>query len=199
MLNGRRLAPSGIGTAVDLKNLPQALIESVEIVTGGASAVYGSDAVSGVVNFTVREDFDGLGLDTSAYTTEEGDSTIYDLNVAWGHNFASGSGNITLFGGYYDRGETYADARAFTAVPWIDSTFGGELLQGGSPRVPEGALTDPGVDFGSGPAWTLFDPDGNPREFIDPDHRYNYAPANFLQIPLRRYNAGRFFHRDLTA
>jgi len=197
MLNGRRLAPSGIGTAVDLNNLPQALIESVEVVTGGASAVYGSDAVSGVVNFTLRDHFEGFGLDTSAYTTEQGDSAIYDLNIAWGHNLAGG-GNITLYGGYYDRDATYADARAFTAVPWIDSTFSGELFQGGSPRVPAGLLADPEVDFGNGPASTIFDPDGNPREFIDPDDYYNYAPANFLQIPLTRYNAGLFFHNELT-
>ena len=198
MLNGRRLAPSGIGTAVDLNNLPQALIESVEIVTGGASAVYGSDAVSGVVNFTLREHFEGFGLDTSVYTTEEGDSAIYDVNLAWGQNFA-GDGNITLYGGYYDREETYADARAFTSVPWIDSTFSGELLQGGSPRVPEGLLADPDIDFGNGPNRTIFDPDGNPREFADPDDRYNYAPANFLQIPLTRYNAGLFFHHEITS
>ena len=97
MLNGRRLAPSGIGTAVDLNNLPQVLIEGAEIITGGASTVYGSDAVSGVVNFTIRDDFDGFGLDVSAYSTEEGDSSIYDLNVAYGHNFASGLGNITFY------------------------------------------------------------------------------------------------------
>ena len=65
MLNGRRLSPSGIGTSVDLNNLPQALIKDVEIVTGGASAVYGSDAVSGVVNFNIRTDFEGFGLDAS--------------------------------------------------------------------------------------------------------------------------------------
>jgi len=197
MLNGRRLAPSGIGTAVDLNNLPQALIESVEIVTGGASAVYGSDAVAGVVNFTLRDHFEGFGLDTSAYATEKGDSRIYDLNLAWGRNFAGG-GNITLYAGYYDRAATYAGARAFTAIPWTDTGETGELEQGGSPRVPAGLLVDPEVDFGSGPTWTIFDPDGNPREFIFPDDRYNYAPANFLQIPLTRYNAGVFFHNDLT-
>jgi len=55
MLNGRRLSPSGIGTAVDINNLPQALIDRVEIITGGATTVYGSDAVSGVVNFITRK------------------------------------------------------------------------------------------------------------------------------------------------
>jgi iron complex outermembrane receptor protein len=140
MLNGRRLAPSGIGTAVDLNNLPQALIQSVEIITGGASAVYGSDAVSGVVNFTLRDDFEGFGLDASTYMTEAGDSTIYDLNLAYGHNFSSGRGNITVFSGYYDREETYADAREFTSVPYQDDINTGQLIETGSPRVPDGVM-----------------------------------------------------------
>jgi iron complex outermembrane receptor protein len=201
MLNGRRLAPSGIGTAVDVNNLPQALIERVEVITGGASTVYGSDAVSGVVNFTIRDDFEGFGLDVSAYSTEKGDSNYYDLNLAFGHNFANDSGNITFFGGYYDREATYADAREFTSVPWWDSTWegeGGQLVQGGSARVPDGLLDFPWVDFGNGPASTIFDADGNPREYIEPDDTYNWAPANFLQIPLRRYNGGFLLNHELT-
>jgi iron complex outermembrane receptor protein len=198
MLNGRRLAPSGIGTAVDLNNLPQALIQSVEIITGGASAVYGSDAVSGVVNFTLRDDFEGFGLDASTYMTEAGDSTIYDLNLAYGHNFSSGRGNITVFSGYYDREETYADAREFTSVPYQDDINTGQLIETGSPRVPDGVMWVPGIDWGDGPADTIFDTDGNPREFIYPDDLYNYAPANFLQLPLRRYHGGFFLNYDLT-
>lgn len=198
MLNGRRLAPSGIGTAVDLNNLPQALIENVEIVTGGASAVYGSDAVSGVVNFTLREDYEGFGMDLSAYATAEGDSDIYDLNAVFGHNFANGRGNITVYGGYYDREATFADAREFTSVPYWDMFYDGELVEGGSPRVPEGAIFFPRIDYGNGPSDTIFDPDGNPRELIEPDDLYNYASANFLQIPLERYNGGLILHYDLT-
>ena len=198
MLNGRRLAPSGIGTAVDVNNLPQALIERIEVITGGASTVYGSDAVSGVINFTIRDDFDGFSLDASAYSTEKGDSNFYDLNLAYGHNFASGRGNITFFGGYYDREATYADAREFTSVPWWDNWWEGELVQGGSLRVPDGLLDYPWVDFGNGPAPTIFDADGNPREYVDPDDSYNWAPANFLQIPLRRYNGGFLLNHELT-
>jgi len=198
MLNGRRLSPSGVGSAVDVNNLPQALIESAEIITGGASTVYGSDAVAGVINFNVRQDFEGFGLDASAYMTEEGDSNIYDLSLAYGHNFADGRGNITIFGGYYDREETYADARAFTSVPLTDDTWTGELSVTGSPSTPSGALGFPWVDFGNGPASTIFDPDGNPREFIEPDDLYNWAPWNYLQVPMSRYNAGLMFHHDLT-
>lgn len=196
MLNGRRLAPSGIGTAIDLNNLPQALIENVEIVTGGASAVYGSDAVSGVVNFNIRRDFDGFGLDFSTYATDKGDSQINDLNLVYGHNFDNGRGNISVYAGYYDREATYADKRRFTAVPWWDGIWDGELYEGGSARVSAAALWDPPVDWGSGPADTVFNADGSPREFADEDY-YNWAPWNYLQIPLRRYNGGVLANFDL--
>ncbi len=57
LMNGRRLAPSGVGSAIDVNNLPTALLDRVEIITGGASTVYGSDAIAGVVNFITRDDF----------------------------------------------------------------------------------------------------------------------------------------------
>jgi iron complex outermembrane receptor protein len=198
MLNGRRLSPSGIGTAVDINNLPQALIDRVEIITGGATTVYGSDAVSGVVNFITRNDFDGFGLDASAYMTEQGDSNAYDISLTYGHNFSSGRGNITVFASYLDREELLADARKLTSVPWFDDWDNGELFQGGSSRVPQGAVFFPEVDFGNGPAGAVFDTDGNPREFIDPNDRYNWAPWNYIQTPLERHSAGLFLNYDLT-
>ena len=198
MLNGRRLSPSGIGTAVDINNLPQALIDRVEIITGGATTVYGSDAVSGVVNFITRKDFDGFGVDASAYMTERGDSNSYDINLTYGHNFSNGRGNITVFASYLDREELFADQRELTSVPWFDDWDTGELVQGGSSRVPDGAVYFPEVDFGNGPAAAIFDTDGNPRELIDPDDRYNYAPWNYIQTPLERHTAGLFLNYDLT-
>ena len=197
MFNGRRLAPSGIGSAVDVNMLPQALIERVEVITGGAAAVYGSDAVSGVVNFIARDDFDGLTVDLGAYATEQGDSNAYDINAAYGHAFADGRGNVTLFGGYYDREETLADEREITSVPWFD-TWTGELVEGGSSRVPEGYISFPRVDYGNGAASTIFDNDGNPREYDASQDAYNWAPWNYLQIPLRRYNAGLLLNYDLS-
>ena len=76
LMNGRRLAPSGVGSAVDANNLPTALVDRVEIITGGASTVYGSDAIAGVVNFITRNDFEGLNIEGSYNTTEQGDATI---------------------------------------------------------------------------------------------------------------------------
>lgn len=197
MLNGRRLAASGIGSEVDVNMLPQALIERVEVITGGAAAVYGSDAVSGVVNFIARDDFDGLTMDLGAYATEQGDSNTYDINVAYGREIAGGRGHVTLFGGYYDREATYADAREFTSVPWYD-TWEGELIQNGSSAIPEGLIFFPRVDFGNGPSQTMFDNEGNPREYVSPDDAYNWAPWNYLQIPLQRLNAGLLLNYELN-
>jgi len=197
LLNGRRLAPSGVGGAVDVNNLPQALMERVEVITGGATTVYGSDAIAGVVNFITRDDFDGFALDTSAYMTEQGDSDIYDINVTWGHNFASGHGNVTLYAGYYDREPTFASQRAFTAESFFD-TWEGTIVAGGSGIVPAGAIFSPRVDFGNGPARTTFDSNGNPVEFDPETDYYNFAPVNYMQIPLRRSSGGVLFSYDLT-
>lgn len=190
LLNGRRLAPSGVGSAVDVNNLPRSLLARVEIITGGASTVYGSDAIAGVVNFITRQDFDGFGFDASYSVTGEGDSTIYDANFVYGHNLANGRGNITLFAGYYERKPTFASERKLTSVVYKADWNTGELFLGGSTVVPAGIVFFPAPDLGSGPAYMTWNQDGTPRSY-DPDNdSYNYAPVNYLQTPLTRYSAG---------
>ena len=199
MLNGRRLASSGIGSAVDANNLPNALTERVEIITGGASTVYGSDAIAGVVNVITRDDFDGIEINASGYMTEASDSESYDVNLAIGHNFANGKGNITLYGGYLDRRESLQGDRAFTSVPLFENYQTGELQEGGSSATPEGVT----FVFTGNPPPNHFerftwDANGDPRPFVEPDDFYNYAPINYLQIPLQRYSGGVFFNYELT-
>jgi len=196
LLNGRRLAPSGVSTSVDVNNLPQFLIDRVEIITGGAAAVYGSDAVAGVVNFITRDDFDGFAVDLTAYATEQGDANIYDLNISYGHNFSNGKGNVTLYGGRYDRDSLFASERRITAVPIRDAD--GMLTEDGSLATPSSVITFPPVDFGNGPAMTTFDQSGLPAEFMDPTDRYNYAPLNYLQTPLTRTSVGIFLSYEVS-
>ena len=196
MLNGRRLAPAGIGSAIDVNNLPSVLIQRVEVITGGATTVYGSDAIAGVVNFITREDFEGLGLDASYYTTERGDSDALDFNVAWGYNF--GGGNITLFGGYLDREPTFQSQRTFSAQTISDDWFSSTLVPGGSTTTPAGTISFPRIDFGNGPSRATWDANGDPREFVDPDDRYDFGPINYLQLPLERISAGALLNYDLT-
>src|SRR5690606_37902379 len=181
-------APAGIGSTVDVNTIPQALVRRVEVITGGASTVYGTDAIAGVVNVITFDDYDGLALDAGLYTTEGGDAGTYDVNAAWGRNFAGG--NLTLFGGYLYLDDLYSDARELTAVPLLD-TWEDEIVPTGSFNSPVGLIASPPVDLGDGrPVPVAFNPDGTPREYRVPDDLYNYAPPNYLQVPLERYHGG---------
>ena len=98
LLDGRRSVPSTINGLVDVNTIPQALIERVEVVTGGASAAYGSDAVAGVVNFVLDKDYEGLKASVDSGITEDGDGFNYSFGVAGGMSFAGGRGHILLSG-----------------------------------------------------------------------------------------------------
>jgi iron complex outermembrane recepter protein len=198
LLNGRRLAPSGVGSAIDVNNLPQALIDRVEIITGGATTVYGSDAVAGVVNFITREDFTGLSLDASASVSGESDAQVYDLNLVWGHALASGRGHLVAYAGYQDRESLLAGERDLTSVALNNNNATGELQEAGAPQTPEGVIFAPPVDFGNGPERVTFDANGVPRAFVDPDDRYNFQPSNYLQTPLTRTSAGLLVSLDVA-
>jgi outer membrane receptor protein involved in Fe transport len=199
MLNARRFAPSGVGNAVDINNVPQALIDRVEVITGGASTVYGSDALAGVVNFVTRDDFEGFNVEASYSITEKGDAAATDANFAWGTNFGGGRGNVTLFGGYYDREELFAADRESTRYAWQENWDDGSLVQGGSYGIPEAGIYFPEYDLGSGPDSVTFNADGTPRTFNDPEDLYNYQPVNYLQVPLERYSAGLFANYELDS
>lgn len=116
LVDGRRHV-SGVGgsTAVDVATIPSALIERVEVLTGGASAVYGADAVTGVVNYVLKQDFEGLQLDAQTGISSAGDGTSLNLSGTWGKNFADGRGNITISAGYTNESEVLLADRWFTA------------------------------------------------------------------------------------
>lgn len=112
LVNGRRFVAGIPGnSAVDLNAIPSAMIERVEVITGGASAVYGSDAVAGVVNFILKEDFEGVELSSRYEITSEGDGEEYDLSMLIGSNFADDKGNATVFLGYTDQGAVFSRDR----------------------------------------------------------------------------------------
>ena len=190
LLNSRRLAPSGSGSAVDMNNIPRALIERVEVITGGASTVYGSDALAGVVNFVTRRDFEGFTLEGLYGVSAEGDADSYDLNAAWGANFASGRGNIVAYAGYFERTEVFASDRALTSQPLEENTQDGSLSESGSPAIPATVIFFPEVPFPTGLPGVTFEPDGTPRQVQFPEELYNFQPANYLQVPHTRYTAG---------
>jgi iron complex outermembrane recepter protein len=97
LLDGRRLIPANGAGVVDVNLIPPTLIERVEIVSGGASAVYGSDAVAGVVNFRLRESFEGFEIGGFYGQTERGDGEQWDANLTAGTLFAGGRGSVYGF------------------------------------------------------------------------------------------------------
>jgi outer membrane receptor protein involved in Fe transport len=97
LVNGRRHVAGFRGTqAVDIGSIPRALVERVEVTTGGASAVYGSDAVTGVVNFVLRDKFEGSQIDLRGGVSGEGDAENFSLDFLFGDNFADGRGNLVF-------------------------------------------------------------------------------------------------------
>ncbi|KQM85167.1 TonB-dependent receptor [Sphingomonas sp. Leaf23] len=98
LLDGRRSVGSSVTGLVDINTFPQALVKSVEIVTGGASAAYGSDAVAGVVNFALDKTYEGLKVTADSGITEYGDGFNYSFSVAGGASFADGRGHVLLSG-----------------------------------------------------------------------------------------------------
>jgi outer membrane receptor protein involved in Fe transport len=101
LVNGRRHVTSSPGTYdVDTNTIPSDLLERVDIVTGGNSAVYGSDAISGVVNFIMKTDFEGLRIRSQAGISDEGDAASQFVSVTAGKNFLDGRLNISFAGEY---------------------------------------------------------------------------------------------------
>lgn len=97
LVNGRRHVSGIEGTSsVDISTIPSALIERVEVLTGGASAIYGADAVTGVVNFILKDDFEGLQVDVRTGVSGEADGESISGYAIWGRNFNDGRGNVVL-------------------------------------------------------------------------------------------------------
>jgi outer membrane receptor protein involved in Fe transport len=100
LVNGRRYITSGTSGAVDINTVPQDIVERVEIVTGGASAAYGSDAVAGVVNFILDNDLDGVRATVQAGVSEYGDGFSRGGSLSAGTPFADGRGHVTFSAEY---------------------------------------------------------------------------------------------------
>lgn len=114
LVNGRRHVTSSPGDfLVDTNTIPSELIERVDIVTGGESAVYGSDAIAGVVNFILRRDFDGVRLTGQGGVSSRGDRGSYFLALTAGKNFAEGRGNISFAGEYSQQNTTTLSDRDY--------------------------------------------------------------------------------------
>lgn len=141
LANGRRYMSFDVTQVVDINTIPASLIDRVDVVTGGQSAVYGSDAISGVVNFVLKQDFSGVQIDSSYSLTEEGDGQIWDIAGTIGSNFDDNRGNVTIYGQYTKRKPTFAGERDFSVNALSDNQDGSApFAAGGSGSVPQGRI-----------------------------------------------------------
>jgi iron complex outermembrane recepter protein len=227
LINGRRLmggdpaagAPSGsavsLGSAADINQIPVALVERVDVLTGGAASTYGADAVAGVVNFVMNDHFEGVRLDANAgiynhqnhetwmdpLLKESGspvptgtnwDGANKDLTLIMGHNFADGAGNFEGYLGYRRTSPITANTRDHTACVLnngLDLSSGASF----SPYTCHGSVNAaPSVFFTQNFANAgQVSPTGSVVPFYD---SYNYAATHYLQRIDERYTAGFFGH-----
>jgi iron complex outermembrane receptor protein len=175
LVNGRRMVNSGTGadSSVDLNTIPLAAIERIEVLKDGASAVYGSDAVAGVVNIITKTDFDGLELSVGYAGSDKGDGNTADISLVTGTG--SSKGNFVLGLSYVDRGKVMQGDRDFSSCP--DNDYDSEgACQSGSSYIPGG-------NYNYGDGWGTLDSDKNWTEGYD---AYNYTTTSYLYTPQKR-------------
>ena len=130
LLDGRRAMPINAGMSVSINTIPAAAIDRVETITGGASSVYGADAVAGVVNFITKRDFEGIDFDTQYGQTAEGDGMEFRYSLLVGANSANDRGNVLLGFERSKRDEVFA----------VDRDFKRSGLRGSARAVANGLL-----------------------------------------------------------
>lgn len=186
LLDGVRTVPSNFTGTVDLNNIPLALVDRVDVLTGGASTTYGADAVAGVVNFITKRDFAGFAASVSEQISEKGDGNTVRADLTIGANFDDGRGNAVLGIGYMETDPIYQGDRD-VALFGISSTSG--IASGSSftsnPSVFSSTVYAPvvpgsGGDVQINAAGTALVPFYN---------GFNFNPYNIFQTPFKRNNA----------
>lgn len=229
LVNGRRLVPGDpTSSAADINVIPAAMIQRVDVLTGGASSVYGADAVAGVVNFVLDTELEGFKLDTqysvynhnnrnkSKYTDAldargfgypRGMSTnggTFDATLAFGSSFDDGRGHATAYVGYRKINPILQGSRDYSACA-LNSTGNADMPYscGGSATSPQGTLFyfDSFDTDGDGIADSFTSTVGQfgPNRTLLPGlTRFNYAPLNYFQRPDERYTAGAFADYEIS-
>ncbi|PKG57994.1 MULTISPECIES: TonB-dependent receptor [unclassified Shewanella] len=181
LLNGRRMVNSGSGadSAVDLNSIPVAMIARVEILKDGASAVYGSDAIAGVVNIITKKDFDGFQIDVTGGMTDKSDGENGEISALYGFN--TDTGNYTFGAAYSERRGVVQSDRDWTDPG--NSSFtpnggivGNQLDENGNPILDDKGNNKTEVKNNDGTAWV---PQGQ---------GYDYTQDSFYQTPSKRYS-----------
>jgi outer membrane receptor protein involved in Fe transport len=125
LIDGQRAAPVNGELVVDISSIPAAMIDRVEVITGGASATYGADAVGGVVNFIMKKNFHGLDLDVQEGINQTGDGQQFSASAVMGTNFADDKGNITVALERFVSDAALQADHSFITKGWNDPTTPG--------------------------------------------------------------------------
>ena len=191
LLNGRRLPNGGIGAdaSVDFDSLPLSMIDRVEVLTTGASAVYGADAIGGVVNVITRSHFSGVELGLQRSETSRGDGTITRVQALVGGDVAQG--NWMLGADYVDQKGVSMAAREYSAIPLVAASVDGPRVATGSEAIPDGIFDVPdGNALGLPPGFYTRVPGATGQTASDwrpyENETFNYAPYTYLQTPNER-------------
>jgi outer membrane receptor protein involved in Fe transport len=145
LVNGRRHVPADItnnASNPDVGSIPNELIDRVDIVTGGNSAVYGSDAIAGVVNFILKRNFDGIQVRAQGAEAAAGFGTNYIVSAIAGQNFAGGRGNVTLSAEYSHQDRVFG-----SEVPWLRRLDGLAVIDVDPGGLPNGSDSFPDRTF----------------------------------------------------
>ncbi|MBW8296220.1 TonB-dependent receptor [Sphingopyxis sp.] len=193
LLNGNRVAPSDVNGRVDLNNIPLALIERVDALTGAAVTTYGADAITGVVNFITKRDFAGLEVTASQQITEQGDGNVFRIDATIGANFDDGRGNAVLSIGYQESDPVYQGARPFSdnTLDSYSNTFFGSgtaipsRFSGTRPIDPLTGLPSIDPTVGNGGVRQI---DNGTGSAVAPYASFNFNPFNIFQTPFERFN-----------
>ena len=192
LLDGHRIAPSGLAGRVDLNNIPLALVERVDALTGAAVTTYGADAITGVVNFITRKDFAGIEVSAANQITQKGDGHTVRIDATIGANFDDGRGNAVLSIGYQQADPVYQGDRDF-AVTSISSYTGG--AGGSGTSIPSRfSGTRPLIAGTTTPSTDPAVANGGVRQIdargaaVATFARFNFNPFNVFQTPFKRFN-----------
>lgn len=140
LLDGKRLPLSDVNGNVDINIIPESIIGGIDVITGGASAVYGSDAMSGVVNFKIMRDFEGIRADTQYNISERGDAAKFNASLALGTKFAEGRGNLLAAFSYTTQDPIQGSARSFFNDKVPSSFIGTGTFVPSATNAPDAAV-----------------------------------------------------------